>query len=388
MKIAVVSLAANPLTALRDPDVAGARLRIARLSEALHRLGHDVTVYTRRSDWRPPDVVRISPGFRVVHVPAGPEEPLSRNDVVPHLGTFARFLGSQWGADPPDVVHAHHWTSGLAAVLGTRNTAVPTVQSFHELEGGEHTGVERLVGREATCVVAASGHETKALIDIGMRRSAIVTVPWGVDVEEFAATGAAAPRTDVPRIVSVVGLAPHDGVDDLLVALTKSHWGELVIAGGPPRSELPEDPEYQRLRDMATCCGVLDRVTFLGHVPYSKMPALFRSADVVACAQHHAPFGSASVEAMACGVPVVATDVGSLSDTVVHGVTGLLVPPRQPSSLARALRSLMGNGLRQQEFSFAGQDRARTRYAWDRVALETALAYQRVSHPMWLTSAR
>ncbi|GGM92708.1 glycosyl transferase [Lentzea pudingi] len=388
MKIAVVSLAANPLTALRDPDVAGARLRIAKLSEALHRLGHEVTVYTRRADWRPPDVVRISPGFQVVHVPAGPEEPLSQADVVPHLGAFARFLGSQWGADPPDVVHAHHWTSGLAAVLGTRNTAIPAVQSFHELEGGDHTGVERLVGREATCVVAASEHEMKALMGIGLRRSAIVTVPWGVDVEEFATTGAVAPRTDVPRIVTAGRLAPHDGVDDLIVALTRTHWGELVIAGGPARSELPEDREYQRLRDLATCCGVLDRVTFLGHVPHSKMPALLRSADVVACAQHHAPFGTVSIEAMACGIPVAATDVGSLSDTVVHGVTGLLVPPRQPSSLARALRSLTGNGLRHQEFSFAGQDRARTRYAWDRVALEMALAYQRAGHPMRLTSAR
>lgn len=388
MKIAVVSLTANPLTALRDPGVAGARLRIAKLCEALHRLGHDVTAYTRRADWRPPDVVRIGPGFRVVHVPAGPEEPLVRADAVAHLGAFARFLGAQWGADPPDVVHAHHWPSGLAAVLGTRNTTIPTVQSFHELDGGEHTGVERLVGREVTCVVAASGHEVRALMDIGLRRSAIVTVPWGVDVEEFTATGAAAPRTDVPRIVAVGGLAPHDGLDDLIVSLTKSHWGELVVAGGPPRSALPEDQEYQRLRDLATCCGVLDRVTFLGHVPHSKMPELLRSADVVACAQHRAPFGSVSVEAMACGIPVAATDVGSQSDTVVHGVTGLLVPPRQPSSLARALRSVMGNSLRHQEFGFAAQDRARTRYAWDRVALEMALAYQRAGHPMWLTSAR
>jgi D-inositol-3-phosphate glycosyltransferase len=83
------------------------------------------------------------------------------------------------------------------------------------------------------------------------------------------------------------------------------------------------------------------------------------------------------LEAMACGVPVVAAAVGGLVETVVPDVTGLHVPPREPAQLARALRSLLGDDIRHQELSFAAQDRVRVRYAWDRVALEMARAYQR-----------
>ncbi|MET9225800.1 glycosyltransferase [Lentzea sp. NPDC003310] len=382
MKIAVVSLTANPLAALRDPDVSGARLRVGKLCEAVHRLGHEVTVYSLRTDWRLPDRVRVHPGFQFVHVP-GPKNALE--EVVPHLGTFARFLGAQWAGDPPDVVHAHHWTSGLAAVLATRDQPIPVLQSFHGLTDGEHAGVVRLVGRAVTQVVAASEHELKALIALGVRRPSVVVVPWGVDIGEFAPATIAAPRHGTPRIVSVGALAPHDGFDDLIVALSRLQWGELVIAGGPARRELAGDPEYRRLRDLAASCGVLGRVSFLGHVPHSRMPALLRAADVVACAQHRSRCGSVSVEAMACGVPVAAANTGCLADTVVHSVTGLHVPPRQPSALARALRSLTGSGLRRQEMSFAGQDRARTRYAWERVALELALACQRVGMPAVLS---
>ncbi|SMD17894.1 Glycosyltransferase involved in cell wall bisynthesis [Lentzea albidocapillata] len=372
----MVLMRANPLTALRDQDVTGQSLHVAKLSEALRLQGHDLTIYTRRTEARLPDRMRVADGLEVVQVPAGPARQL---DVTPHVGEFARSLQDLWSSDVPDLIHAHHWTSGLAAVLGARHSGIPVVQSYHTLQGGDSTAHERLVGRAATCVIATSGHETNELARLGVRRSKISAVPWGVDLQTFTPNGPSAPRNGMPRILTVGGLAPHDGVDDLIGALTTVSWTELVIAGGPSSSR--PDANLVRLRELADRCGVAHRVTFLGRVPHADVPPLIRSADVVACPQRHEPFGIVPIEAMACGVPVVATAVGGLAETVVHGVTGLHVPPREPAALGRALRSLLANDVRRQEMSCAAEDRARVRYDWQRIALEMDLAYQRVGGP-------
>ncbi|SDF38819.1 Glycosyltransferase involved in cell wall bisynthesis [Lentzea fradiae] len=388
MKIAMISLQDNPSTALHDPDARGRRRHVATLSRELHRLGHELTIYTRRTDPRLPEHVRVDDGFEVVHLPAGPARPAPQEEVVPHIGEFAQCLSSRWDTAAPDVVHAHHWISGLAAVLSARGTAIPIVQSFHGLTGGESAEIERLVGRGATGVVATSGQEAAELARLGVRRSRISTVPWGVDTRLFVPTGPTTPRTGRLRVVATGDLTPQDGLDDLIVALTAVSATELVIAGGPDRRLLDRNEEYRRLRALAAAHDVGGEVSFLGHVPHSEMPALLRSADVVACPQRHASFGVVALEAMSCGVPVVATAAGGLAESVVHQVTGLLVPPQNPTLLARALRALLGDEVRRQQFGIAGQDRVRIRYGWDRVALETGRAYHRAAGPEVITTQR
>jgi glycosyltransferase involved in cell wall biosynthesis len=109
------------------------------------------------------------------------------------------------------------------------------------------------------------------------------------------------------------------------------------------------------------------------------MPALLRSADVVACVPWYEPFGIVPLEAMACGMPVVASAVGGLTDTVVDGVTGVLVPPRDPSALARALHSLLADQARREACGLAGLDRVGVRYTWNRIAEDTERVYERVA---------
>lgn len=122
----------------------------------------------------------------------------------------------------------------------------------------------------------------------------------------FSPNGPAAVRNGNRRVLTAGGLGPQDGVDDLITALAAVSCTELVVAGGRDKSELPGDADFQRLRELADRHGVADRVSFLGRVPHSDMPALIRSADVVACPQSGATSGVVSLEAMACGVPVVA----------------------------------------------------------------------------------
>jgi glycosyltransferase involved in cell wall biosynthesis len=386
VRIAIVSEHANPLAALGGVDAGGQNLHVAELSAALTRHGHDVTVYTRWDARDLPHTVHAATGYRVVHVPAGPPEPVPKDDLLPHMADFSRFLETPWTAAPPDVVHAHFWMSGLAALPAARATGVPLVQTFHALgvvknrhQGADDTsprqriGTEAMLSREADRIAATCSDEVFELARLGVRRDRISVVPCGVDADRFAPGGEHVPG----RLVSVGRLVPRKGFRTAIAALPALPGTELLIAGGPEPSALAGDEHARALRSFAETLGVADRVRLLGAVSRTDMPVLLRSADAVVCTPWYEPFGIVPLEAMACGVPVVAAAVGGLTDTVVDGVTGRLVPPRDPRALAETLRDLLANPAARRRLGWAGRDRVRTRYSWDRVATETMRVYER-----------
>ncbi|MCG8925850.1 glycosyltransferase [Lentzea sp. CC55] len=388
MRIAMVSEHASPLAALGGADAGGQNVHVAALAAALVRRGHGVVVYTRRDSRRLPRRVGTPDGYEVVHVPAGPAKQVPKDDLLPHMTEFSHFLAHDWGERPPDVVHSHFWMSGLASVLAVRHTRIPLVHTYHALgtvkrrhQGAQDTSpaeriaVERLVGHEADAIAATCDDEVEELLAMGLRRNKIAVVPCGVDTALFSPAGPAAPRTGRRRIVSVGRFVPRKGFDDLIAALPLVRDAELVIAGGPP--DLKADPEARRLLARAELCGVADRVRLVGQVARADMPALLRSADVVACVPWYEPFGIVPLEAMACGVPVVASAVGGLTDTVVHGVTGVQVPPRDPRALGRALCELLLNPSRGFAYGIAGKDRVDAKYTWDEIAARTELVHRR-----------
>ncbi len=391
MKISMVSEHASPLAALGEVDAGGQNVHVAELSAGLTRAGHEVTVYTRRDAEQQPDEVTMPGGYRVVHVPAGPPRYVPKDELLPHMGEFTRFLRSRWEADRPDVVHAHFWMSGLASLMATRPLAVPVVQTFHALgvvkrrhqgahdtSPAERIGLERLIGKHASRVAATCSDEVFELVRMGLPRSRMSVVPCGVDLERFTPQGPREPRDHRYRIVSVGRLVPRKGFDVAIAALRSLPEVELVIAGGPQEGRLAEDPEAQRLLRFASELGVADRVRLTGQIARADMPALLRSADVVVCTPWYEPFGIVPLEAMACGVPVVAAAVGGLTDSVVDGVTGVHVPPRRPDAVAAAVRKLLSDAALRDAYGIAGSDRARCRYSWDRIATDTVRVYERV----------
>lgn len=182
-----------------------------------------------------------------------------------------------------------------------------------------------------------------------------------------AAHGPAAPRGTRQRIVSVGHLLPRKGFETLIRALP---WiprcAEVLIVGGPPGAELAADAEACRLRRLAAQLGVADRVCLIGAVGRADMPAVLRSADVVACTPWYESFGIVPLEAMACGIPVVATAVDGIRDTVVDEVTGRLVPPKSPRELAEAISTLLRYPRQRSAFGHAGRERACQRYSYRR----------------------
>jgi glycosyltransferase involved in cell wall biosynthesis len=210
-----------------------------------------------------------------------------------------------------------------------------------------------------------------------VRRTRIV--PCGVDVGLFAPAGPAAPRSPgLHRLVSVTRIVERKGIGNVVSALAELPDAELVIAGGPDRDQLASDPEAQRLARVAAEAGVGDRVRFVGRLDREEVPPLLRSADLAVCVPWYEPFGIAPLEAMACGVPVVASAVGGLVDTVVHGLTGVHVPPRRPSRIAAAARELLDDPERRRALGAGGAQRARSRFSWERIADATLTAYSEV----------
>ncbi|MFE3175195.1 glycosyltransferase [Amycolatopsis sp. NPDC059090] len=390
MRIAMVAEHASPLAAPGEDDAGGQNVHVAGLSAALVRSGHDVTVYTRRDDAEAPAAVDVPAGYRVVPVPAGPARRLPKAEIVPYLGEFGSWLRDRWTEEPPDVAHAHFWTSGVATVLAAREAGVPTVQTFHTLgvvkrrnlgDGDtsppDRMRLERMVGKQVGRIVAGCSDEVFELARQGVPRQRISVVPCGVDLDRFGTGGPVASRTAPKRLVSMGRLVPRKGFDLAIAALPRVPDTELVIAGGPPSEALSRHPEAQRLRRLAERLGVADRVQLAGQVSRAEMPALLRSADAVLCTPWYESFGIVPLEAMACGVPVVAAAVGGLADTVVDGITGRLVPPRDPARLSARLRALLDEPAELEAMGTAGLERVRARYSWDRIAAETVRVYEK-----------
>jgi D-inositol-3-phosphate glycosyltransferase len=179
----------------------------------------------------------------------------------------------------------------------------------------------------------------------------------------------------VMRLVAACRLVERKGIGNAISALAEVPGAELHVAGGPDVSELAGNAEARRLQALAEEAGVDDRVVLRGRVAREAMPVLLRSADAVVCVPWYEPFGIVPLEAMACGVPVVATAVGGQIDSVVHGVTGVHVPPRDPAAIAAALRDLLADGVRREAFGREGCKRARRLYDFDLIAGATRDVY-------------
>jgi glycosyltransferase involved in cell wall biosynthesis len=407
MKIAMVSVGADPRLACGhgaeagEPDrrVGRTHVQVLGLATALVRDGHKVVVYTRRESAAVAHRTRLPYGVEVEQVPAGPVEPLDETAAAGYADQFVEILTAALRRRPFDVVHSHGPLSGRCALRAAAAAGLPVVHSRHA-DGAPADGAPAdrdpadqglADGLAAGRVPDTGGHgapdrilasctdELFELVRRGVPRSAVTVVTSGVDTRLFGPDGAVAERGRQPRLLMVGDLDPKGGAHTAISALRAVRGAELLIAGGPAASDLVDDPDAGRLLAVASGSRVGDRVKLLGAVGRVELPALLRSADVVVCPAWQDRCGMAVLEAMACGVPVVAAASGAPAEVVLDGSTGLLVPPRRPDALARAVRSVLADARLGASLGRAGVERVRRRYGWERVAGLTLRAYQRTA---------
>ena len=403
MKIALVAQNATPLHPRTGSGPDRDDIGLSELTRKLAGQGHQVTVYAQKNLADVPDQAELHDGVRVEHIDAGPvaETEPGDADLLERVPAFSGPLRSLWESDRPDVVHALAWTSGLAALAAARDLGIPVVQEFSSLSVAERRAaagfrdqpgavkadgasaarirLEPAIGRSATAVVATNSAEVSDLANLGVRRSSIRIVPWGVDTDLFTPEGPVAKRNGRPRLLTSADLTQRKPLETLMRALTKIPGAELLVVGGPAEADLPKDDNYVKLAKFAATLGITDRVTFTGAVEYAAMPPLLRSANLVISTCQYEPSGTTSLQAMACGTPVIAPPVGGHMDAVVDGTTGIIIPPDRPALLAQRIRQLLAHPMLLEAFGVAAVDRVRSRYSWDRIAGETLAVYDRVT---------
>ena len=412
MRIAMLSYHTCPLAALGGKDTGGMNVYVRDLTRELGRQGIHVDVFTRSQDEHVPHVVHeLGYGNRVVHIPAGPEEPRSKADIAKYIPEFVE--GIRKFAEEKnicyDVIHSHYWMSGLAAEgLSDAWGGTPIVHMFHTLgemknrvarSEDERAGEDRLNGerrvlRRANRIVVATLAELTQLRFLYRADSSKMTIiPPGVDMCHFYPIPADEAKQFIGlkpenRMILFVGrIEPLKGVDTLIKAM--SHLGgdltsrgcpvHLAIIGGEPDVDAHEmTEEMARLQKMCDDLCIGGMVVFLGKRAQDTLPYYYSAAEVLVMPSLYESFGMVALEAMACGTPVIASEVGGLGYLVQDGVTGFTIPDSDPAMLFERLSCLLGDHELRREMGNRAAEYAKE-YEWEKVAASVVSLYREIA---------
>lgn len=403
LRIAMLSEHASPLALLGGADAGGQNIYVAHMADCLVRAGHRVDVFTRRDSREPPAVVRVKPGLRVLHIPAGRPAFVPKERLLPYMPQFyeacARICADRVRYD---VVHANFFMSGWVAMQLKRRLGLPFAVTFHALglvrrehqrqaDGfpPQRIDIERQIVREADCLIAECPQDELDLVRLyGAPPQRLAMVPCGYDPSEFGPMDRAQARAGLGLakhefvLLQLGRLVPRKGIDNVVRALKQLPPrvpARLLVVGG--ESDEPDEratPEIGRLRAIAHELGVTAQVQFVGRRQRHELRRYYAACDVFVTTPWYEPFGITPLEAMACAAPVVGSAVGGIQYTVLHGVTGQLVPPHDPRALARCLTELHDNPTLARAMGLAGLERVRSTFTWDRVAHRLAAVLQDV----------
>jgi D-inositol-3-phosphate glycosyltransferase len=401
-RIAIISEHASPLASLGGVDSGGQNVYVAQVARRLAEAGHEVDVFTRRDSPSLPEISHGKSGLRVIHVSAGPQAIVPKEELLPYMDAFGRGILEYSRRRRYDLVHANFWMSGLVAAEIKRALGIPFVVTFHALgrvrrahQGDtdsfpdERFAIEERIVAEADRLVAECPQDEEDLIhyyDADPAR--IVRIPCGFDSTEMwpiskplarAALGLAAEE----RVLLQLGrMVPRKGVDTGIVALSRLRHdhdlpARLLIVGG--ESEDPDAEQTQelgRLQAIAASEHVSDAVTFVGRRGREALKYYYSAADLFVTAPWYEPFGITPLEAMACGTPVIGSNVGGIKHTVRDGETGYLVPAKDPGAVAERAAHLYRNPKLLTLFSRQAIERVNSTFTWEHVtsALEELYA--------------
>jgi len=397
MRVAMLSVHTCPLAALGAKETGGMNVYVREVSRELGRMELDVDVFTRSQNPEIERVVQLAPRVRVVHLPAGPEAPMPREDIYHHLDEFVSALDAWRLRDGVeyDLVHGHYWLSGLAGLRLRARWGGPLVQMFHtlgqmknsvartadELEPELRIAAESRIIAAADRIIAANAVEREHLAAYyGAERERVAVIPCGVDTELFtpadpAGAKAALGLPEGPLLVYVGRLTPIKGLETLLESMALLPAPRFLLIIGDDQDE-PQNGHVAHLRERVAALGLADSVRFLGAQRQERLRLYYAASDATVMPSYYESFGMVALEAMACGSPVIASNVGGLTTTVRDGVTGFLVPDGDASALAGALGRVLADGdLRWR----LGREAVRwaSRYRWPCVAEAICREYAR-----------
>ena len=411
--VAMISYHTCPLATLGGKDTGGMNVYVRELTRFLGQIGIHVDVFTRSQDEHVPHVLHdLGYGNRVVHIPAGPEVPLSKEEMASYIPEFVEGI-KHFAAEKNihyDLIHSHYWMSGIAAIALREAWQVPIVQMFHtlvlmknkvarspaEIEGPYRLKGEQQVIEAADVIVAATSSEKTQLETLyGANPEKITIIPPGVDVSRFypippdeAKAFVGTPPTE-QMILFVGRIEPLKGVENLMraIALMRQRGinGEIphylaIIGGDPDSDDQKMTAEMGHLKQLCDELNICDMILFLGKRSQDILPYYYSAAELLVMPSHYESFGMVALESMACGTPVVASRVGGLAFLVQDGINGYSVPDGDIETLSNQITRLLREPAHRQLLGRQAVAYAQD-YAWEKIARRIADLYRSLLHP-------
>ena len=407
MNIAMLSYHTCPLATLGGKQTGGMNVYVQELTRHLGSLGIHVDVFTRSQDEHVPHVLHdLGYGNRVVHIPAGPESPTPKNDLPLYVPEFAEGIlkFSESKGIQYDLIHSHYWMSGVSAEILKNRWDVPVIQMFHTLgvmknriarsESEKESpfrieSEKRIVAIANRIVIATPAEKEQLISNYEADEKTLVIIPPGVDTTRFYPI----PEDEARAVIGVpsgncmilfVGrIEPLKGIETLLRAIAlllqteeieECNYYLAIIGGEPDGNGNDMNSEMTRLQKLSRELGIHDTVIFLGKRSQETLPYYYSAAQVVVVPSLYESFGMVALEAMACGVPVIASQVGGLPYLVQDGKTGYVIPDGNPEILKQRLMQLIEAPALRDEMCGQAVDYARS-YDWSLIAKKVSDLY-------------
>jgi mannosylfructose-phosphate synthase len=384
-------------------DTGGQVTYVLELSKALASLGVAVDLYTRRFEGRAAEEA-VAEGVRIVRIPGGPDEFIIKEEMLPYWPEFADNCERRIKEEglSYQLLHSHYWDAGYVCRLLAPRLEQKFVHTSHSLGAwkrermdGDAAEMERVyhfeerIAEERRVFAAAAGITVTNRASVekykefyGFESENMVVIPPGVNTARFnpADDGRAVAGTERPYVFSLSRIDANKGLDYLINAFARAAEGSdlaLVIGGGSAEPEERERRVLEELKDLAAARGVEGRVAFAGYVTDEDLPYFYRRARAFVLPSKFEPFGMTALEAMACGTPVVATNLGGLARYLKDGRDAILVNPSDEEALASAMMRAATDEELAAKLVAAGLKTIAREFTWEGIAKKHIAFYEK-----------
>jgi D-inositol-3-phosphate glycosyltransferase len=405
--IALISDHADPAATIGAEEAGGQNVYVRQVGEKLAALGWQVDMFTRKINPNDPDIVEHTPHCRTIRLKAGPVEFIPRDRLFEHMPEFVKSFQT-WqthqGISYP-LIHTNYWLSAWVGLELQKTSKIQLVHTYHSLGAVKYRSiadlpviadtrlsVEKQILEQASCVVATSPQEHQDLKDLVSRLGQVKVIPCGTDTSNFHLMSKTDARQRIGldwdgKVVLYVGrFDPRKGIETAVRACAKlqselaSLDGQdfkLVIVGGSS-DDRTDGAERARIEQIVSDKGLSERTIFAGQVGHDLLPFYYSAADVCVIPSHYEPFGLVAIEAMACGTPVVASNVGGLKFTVLPEETGLLAPPKDADAFAHAIQRILSDDLWAKKLRKQSSTNVNERFSWNGVGIQLSDLYRQL----------
>lgn len=396
-RLAVISYHTCPLSDEADAEIGGLNVYVLSLSKALAKKDYQIDIFTRSQDGASPHIVQVNPNLRVIHIPAGPEAPVSKKEIESYIPEFLAHFYDFVEKEKVDyqTVSCHYFLSGIIGVDIKKKFSIPLIMTFHTLglmknlvarSEEERESIERIktelrLVKEADQIIATGKTDAQYIQSLynGDPKKVSILTP-GVDLTLFQPGDKKVARRQIgapidEKMILFVGrIEPLKGIDVLLYSLKillDKHPGMKVcvwIVGGDISQPVGQWPkELKKLSEIRDVLNIATSVKFVGRKEQEELPPYYQAADVLVMPSHYESFGITAIEAMASGVPVITTDVTGVSNLIDEKHSILITSANNPILLAERIATLLCNEEKYKKVSSSLRENV-SDLSWDNTA--------------------